>query len=66
VQAVDRRMHTYVDAMLDGRGLFSASGSVTREDWSSYVANRELERRYPGIQAIAYPSACPLKRGEPM
>ena len=52
-QAVDRRMHTYyVDAMLDGRGLFAASSSVTREVWSGYVAGSELERRYPGIRAI--------------
>jgi CHASE1-domain containing sensor protein len=29
-RAVDRRMQTYIDAMLDGRGLFAASESVTR------------------------------------
>jgi len=45
-QAVDRRMHAYIDAMLDGRGLFAAS---------------ELERRYPGIQAIAYAERVPLE-----
>ena len=60
-QAVDRRMHTYIDAMLDGRGLFAASRSVTREGWSSYVACSELERRYPGIQAIAYAERVPLE-----
>ena len=60
-QAVDRRMHTYIDAMLDGRGLFAASRSVTREEWSSYVAGSELERRYPGIQAIAYAERVPLE-----
>jgi signal transduction histidine kinase len=60
-QAVDRRMHTYIDAMLDGRGLFAASRAVTREDWSSYVAGSELERRYPGIQAIAYAERVPLE-----
>ena len=53
-------MHTYIDAMLDGRGLFAASRSVTREEWSSYVAGSELERRYPGIQAIAYAERVPL------
>jgi CHASE1-domain containing sensor protein len=30
-RAVDRRMNTYIDAMLDGRGLFAASEFVTRE-----------------------------------
>jgi hypothetical protein len=57
-------MHTYIDAMLDGRGLFAASRSVTREDWSSHVAGSELERRYPGIQAIAYSERVPLEERE--
>jgi hypothetical protein len=29
-RAVDRRMQTYIDAMLDGRGLFAASVSPSR------------------------------------
>jgi signal transduction histidine kinase len=63
-RAVDRRMQTYVDAMLDGRGLFAASESVTREEWSEYVAGSDLERRYPGIQAIAYAEQVPLQERE--
>ena len=63
-RAVDRRMQTYVDAMLDGRGLFAASESVTREEWSEYVAGSDLERRYPGIQAIAYAEQVPLEERE--
>ncbi len=63
-RAVDRRMQTYVDAMLDGRGLFAASESVTREEWSEYVAGSDLERRYPGIQAIAYAERVPLEERE--
>jgi len=53
-RAVDRRMDTYVDAMYEGRGLFAASEFVTREEWSKYVAATDLQRRYPGIQAIGY------------
>ncbi len=53
-RALERRMQTYIDAMLDGRGLFAASEAVTREEWRAYVAGSDLERRYPGIQAIAY------------
>jgi CHASE1-domain containing sensor protein len=60
-RAVDRRMQTYIDAMLDGRGLFAASESVTREEWEDYVAGSDLERRYPGIQAIAYAERVPLE-----
>jgi signal transduction histidine kinase len=63
-RAVDRRMQTYIDAMLDGRGLFAASESVTREEWEDYVAGSDLERRYPGIQAIAYAERVPLEDRE--
>jgi signal transduction histidine kinase len=63
-RAVDRRMQTYIDAMLDGRGLFAASESVTREEWKAYVAGSDLKRRYPGIQAIAYAEQVPLEERE--
>ncbi|HSL01009.1 MAG TPA: CHASE domain-containing protein, partial [Rubrobacteraceae bacterium] len=53
-RAVDRRMDTYIDAMLQGRGLFAASESVTREEWHEYVAASDLANRYPGIRALGY------------
>ena len=53
-RALDRRMDTYVDSMLEGRGLFAASNLVTREEWSRYVAASDLQRRYPGIRAMGY------------
>jgi signal transduction histidine kinase len=62
--AVDRRMQTYIDATLDGRGLFAASESVTREEWAAYVAGSDLKKRYPGIQAIAYAERVPLEERE--
>jgi len=45
-EAIDRRMNSYVDAMLDARGLFSASESVEREEWRDYVEGVNLEDRY--------------------
>ena len=63
-RALDRRMQTYIDAMLDGRGLFAASESVTREEWAAYVSGSDLKRRYPGIQAIAYAERVPLEERE--
>ncbi len=53
-EAIDRRMNSYVDAMLGARGLFPASESVEREEWRGYVEGVELEDRYEGIQAIGY------------
>ena len=54
-EAVDQRMSAYVDAMLDGRGLFYASSSsVERDEWRDYVAGSDVSSRYPGIQALGY------------
>ena len=53
-EAVDQRMSVYVDAMLDGRGLFYASSSVERDEWRDYVAGSDVSSRYPGIQALGY------------
>ncbi len=63
-RAVDRRMDTYIDAMLEGRGLFAASDSVTREEWHEYVTASDLMGRYPGIRAIAYAGRVPLDERE--
>ena len=64
VRAVDRRMVTYVDAMLDGRGLFAASENVTREEWNRYVVGSDLLGRYPGIQAVGFARRVPLAQRE--
>ena len=52
--AIDARIRTYSDMLLGVRGLFIASDAVTREEFRSYVASLELNRRYPGIQIIHY------------
>ena len=58
--AIERRMNSYVDAMLDARGLFYASRSVEREQWSGYASGIDLENRYEGMQVLGY-----AKRVEP-
>ncbi len=40
--------------MLDVRGLFAASDSVERDEFSKYVDGTDLRRRYPGEQAVGY------------
>ncbi|TCJ18474.1 hypothetical protein E0L93_05645 [Rubrobacter taiwanensis] len=59
LQAVDRRMNTYVDAMFGTRGLFAASRSVERGEFRAYVRSLDLRRRYPGIQALGYARRVP-------
>ena len=58
--ALDRRMNSYVDAMLGARALFYSSPSVQREEWSGYAKGIELEERYEGMQVLGY-----AKRVEP-
>ncbi len=58
--ALDRRMNSYVDAMLGARALFYSSSSVRREEWSGYAKGIELEERYEGMQVLGY-----AKRVEP-
>ena len=53
-RAIDQRMSTYVDAMVDVRGLFAASESVERDEFHKYVDGTDLQRRYPGVQAVGY------------
>ena len=60
-EAIDRRMNSYVDAMLVSRGLFVASDVVERDEWQEYVSGTDIQSRYPGIQAIGYAERVPLE-----
>ena len=51
-EALERRTKAYLDAMFGARGLFYASDSVTRKDWSDYVKGIEPAGRFEGLQAL--------------
>jgi serine phosphatase RsbU (regulator of sigma subunit)/CHASE1-domain containing sensor protein/anti-sigma regulatory factor (Ser/Thr protein kinase) len=53
-EALERRTKAYLDAMFGARGLFYASDSVTREDWSDYVRGIEPTNRFEGLQALGF------------
>ena len=53
-ETLDRRMESYVDAMLGARGLFYASDSVDAEEWSDYASGVGIEDRYEGMQVLGY------------
>src|SRR5215210_4581439 len=53
-EALERRTKAYLDAMFGARGLFYASDSVTREDWSDYVRGIEPANRFEGLQALGF------------
>jgi len=53
-EALERRTKAYLDAMFGARGLYYASDSVTRRDWSDYVKGIEPAGRFEGLQALGY------------
>jgi CHASE1-domain containing sensor protein len=53
-EALERRTKAYLDAMFGARGLYNASESVTRRDWSDYVKGIEPAGRFEGLQALGY------------
>jgi CHASE1-domain containing sensor protein len=53
-EALERRTKAYLDAMFGARGLYLASDSVTRRDWSDYVKGIEPAGRFEGLQALSY------------
>jgi serine phosphatase RsbU (regulator of sigma subunit)/CHASE1-domain containing sensor protein/anti-sigma regulatory factor (Ser/Thr protein kinase) len=53
-EALERRTKAYLDAMYGARGLYYASESVTRRDWSDYVKDIDPAGRFQGLQALGY------------
>ena len=54
VDAVDRRLETYVAMLRATAALFAASEGVTSGEFRSFVEHLELVERYPGVQAIGF------------
>ncbi len=52
--AIESRIRAYSDFLLGARGLFIASDSVSRGEFRDYVNSLDLNRRYPGIEAVHY------------
>ncbi len=52
--AIQGRLTTYENILRAGSGLFSASDSVTRTEWKTFVDNFDLSHRYPGVQGVGY------------
>jgi diguanylate cyclase (GGDEF)-like protein/PAS domain S-box-containing protein len=53
------RMGNYEQIMIGGRGLFTASRSVKRDDWHAYVHSLDLDQRFPGMQAMGFAQVVP-------
>ncbi|HKO54466.1 MAG TPA: CHASE domain-containing protein [Thermoanaerobaculia bacterium] len=50
--AIQGRVETYVNVLLAANSLFAAEQTVTQDEFRDYVANLDVQRRYPGMQGI--------------
>jgi CHASE1-domain containing sensor protein len=57
--SINARILAYSDVLLGVKALFIASDSVTRDEFQSYVASLDLNRRYSGIRVISYAQRVP-------
>ncbi len=51
---IERRIQVYKLILSGATGLLTASSDVTRSEFHSYVKTLELEKKYPGVKAIAF------------
>lgn len=58
------RMETYEQILRGVRGLFAASGEISREEFRTYYEALQLGRNYPGIQGIGFTAAVPADQRE--
>jgi signal transduction histidine kinase len=52
--AIAARVETYTSLLRGVAGLYAASETVTRSEFTSYVERLNLRERYPGIQGIGF------------
>ena len=52
--AIRARMLAYEQILRSGAARMASSPSVSREAWRSFIANLQLDERFPGIQAVGF------------
>jgi PAS domain S-box-containing protein len=61
-QAITNRMVSYEQVLKSASGLFAASVEVEAKEWRAFYEKLDLERLYPGIQALGYTEFVPSER----
>ena len=51
---IEIRLHAYIEVLRAGVALFSASDTVTQEEFRAFVSHLRLPERYPGIQGVGF------------
>ncbi|MEN0019476.1 MAG: CHASE domain-containing protein [Planctomycetota bacterium] len=48
------RLETQAGVLFDAAAFIYSSEDITRDDWNTYVAATNIQRRYPGVFGLAY------------
>lgn len=56
---IEERLAAYALILRGGSALFAASGTVSRDDWHSYVSTLRAEVSIPGVQGIGFAQLIP-------
>ncbi len=62
--AIDTRLQTYIATLRAGAALFSASESVSRDEFRRFAESLNLQINYPGIQGIGFTQYIPPEQLE--
>ncbi len=54
IEAIDKRLDTYIAMLRAGAGMFSSQQYITRNEFHSFASHLELRSRYNGIQGIGF------------
>ena len=54
VASIRARLLAYEQILRSAAAHISSSPNVSREQWRSFIANLQLEERFPGIQAVGF------------
>jgi len=52
--AVKEQMNAYDQVLRGAAGFYYGAQSISRQEWRAYVESLQIERNYPGIQALGF------------
>lgn len=53
-QLIERRVANYTNVLLGTRALFYTHETVDRDIWHKYIESLDLQKNYPGMQAVGF------------
>jgi CHASE1-domain containing sensor protein len=51
---IEDRVRVYENMLHGAEGLLSASDSVSRDDWKTYIDSLDIDTHHPGVQGVGY------------